>query len=1116
MVAKNNSLTLCRSGKTPGISLPSGEQQAAVTRKAYANADLDFTGTDYVECHGTGTPVGDPIEVNAIGGVFSPREQAPLLIGSVKTNVGHSEGASGLTSIVKVAMAFEKGKIPPSHGVVNINPKLMLKEYNMKIATQTEEWPRTLRRASINSFGYGGANAHVILEAVDSFLSPSRIPKQILSNGVPESEKKVVVLPLSATSAKSLEKRVQQITQVVNDNHFQVTLDNVAHTLTKGRDHFKNRSFILAKPGGKVTAVDEAAASKSANVLPFGFVFTGQGAQYAGMASELLNSNEHFRTTIRGLDDILRALPAPYKPDWTLEQTLLDGPSTSRINEVTRSQPICTAVQIGLVDLMETWGVKPSSVVGHSSGEIGAAYAAGLLTRSQAILVAYYRGYAVGTLRSKGAMLAAGLAVEPAKELIKSKGLDAHVRVACVNAPDSVTIAGSPDGIETIKAELESQSKFVRKLETGGRAYHSKMMEEIGPLYEQLLTPLFSEKSKNASESSATMYSSVGFNADELSTMDKSVNMAAYWRKNLEQPVQFSGALSALANGGKIHLIEVGPHAALKGPISQIRTSIGLDKTTLPYSSTLVRKSDADICMKSLAGNLYTYGHNLNWVNVNGVSENVRTMTDLPPYPWDYSAGILWKEPRSSAEQRNRKNIRHELLGTVALTHNGIDYTWRNLLKPSEMPWIKDHKLEDQVVFPGAGYMAIAIEAVMQVKDAKGSATELAFEFRNVNISAALNVPDDNEAGAKDLELHTTMWPRRISGANSSIDWCDFAISSWVEGKTTTHCTGSIRITGPRGATEEEEGIRVTNTEHFDNWPASRWYKKWAEEGFCFGPMFQSLKRFKTDNSQRRREAIGITNLDAPKATTEGSVYPVHPIVIDAAIQAAIWSTTAGAVRTLKAWFPVFIPECTIQPAQGAGPDTEAEIHVRSEETGFSSRKMSATLRGPNGVPVVDFSDARISLYTGKRVEQAATDDPLAKYMERQPMLRVNWKPDVLRLGSEVETELKQYVDTFVSQQREDLLDDESLVVIGAILDLAGHKNPRMRVLELGGDAFGYKAKEWLNMLDADTAFSRCKAWVSGEVGQSGEPVIQDDAKGPFEVLVIPKVSTCRSDLIIN
>ncbi|KAH7383971.1 polyketide synthase [Pyrenochaeta sp. MPI-SDFR-AT-0127] len=1103
------------SGRTPGISLPSGEQQRVVIQKAYKNAELDLSGTDYVECHGTGTPVGDPIEVNAVGSCFAPREGHPLLIGSVKTNVGHSEGASGLTSILKVVMAFEKGKIPPSQGVVNINPKLILKERNMKIVTKMEAWPRSLRRASINSFGYGGANAHVILESIESYLGPDRFPMRMLSSGFIEAGEKLLVLPVSATSPKSLVDRTQQVAQVITETYQDVALKSLAHTLASGRDHFRNRSFILADTGKKALEWDESAASKTANVLPFGFVFTGQGAQYAGMASELLAHNEHFRTTIRNLDGILKTIPAPYTPDWTLEQTLLDGPSTSKINEVTRSQPICTAVQIGLVDLLQSWGIVPSSVVGHSSGEIGAAYAAGILTFSQAILVAYYRGYAVGTLQSKGAMLAAGLAVGPVEELIRSKGLETHIRVACVNAPDSVTIAGSPEGIKEIETELKTQGKFVRMLETGGRAYHSKMMEEVGPLYEQLLTPLFTENSNKIRPYGTpriTMFSSVGFNPDELRNLDITVDMAKYWRRNLEQPVQFSAALASLATSGKFHLIECGPHAALKGPIGQIRSSIGLDKISLPYSSTLVRKIDADVCMKSLAGILFTYGHSLDWSKVNDLStsgDGLETMTNLPPYPWDYSGGILWNEPRSSSEQRNRKHIRHELLGTVALTGNGIDFTWRNLLRPNEMPWIKDHRLEDQVIFPGAGYMAMAIEAIMQVKDAKERAHELTFEFQNVNISAALVVPEDNDAAAFDLELHTTMSPRRITGTSTSLEWCDFSISSWVVGEATTHCTGSIRIT-QSVSRPGNEGLVVAGTEHFDNWPASRWYKQWHNEGFCFGPLFQSLITFKTDNEQSRKEAIGITKLEAPTAALGGSEYPVHPIVIDATLQAAIWSTAAGQVRKLRAWFPVSIPQCTIRSAYGSKQDQNAEIHVRSEETGFSSRKMTATLWDAHHVPVVDFKDARILLYTGKKIEQRTTDDPLAKYMERQPMLRVNWKPDILRVGSEAEAQLKQYVEEFVAQQREDLLDDESLVVIGALLDLAGHKNPRMRVLELGGDTFGYKAKEWLSMLDAETAFSRCKTWVVGDVDENGEPSIQNDIAGPFEVLLIPKHATSR------
>ena len=782
------------------------------------------------------------------------------------------------------------------------------------------------------------------------------------------------MLPISAASTNSLKTLVQQISQTVSQCGNLETLRSIAYTLSQGRDHLRYRSFLLAsydEASGKSTATTkEAVYSGTTEALPFAFVFTGQGAQYAGMAKELLSQSQHFRNTIRGLDKVLQALSAPYTPSWTLEQTLLDSPKISRINEVTRSQPVCTAVQLGLVDLLRSWGIQPTSVVGHSSGEIAAAYAAGFLSSSQAILVAYFRGYAVGELRTQGAMMAAGLSPGSAQSLIESKGLQTQVCVACVNAPESVTLSGSINAIEALMTELQSQNKFARKLETGGRAYHSHMMKEIGQLYEDLLIPVFQShhdkgkaeiaisRSKSSSLSSTEevkMYSCVGHSPDNLRIMSSASIGVTYWRQNLEQPVQFSAALASLtAEGKKIHLIEVGPHSALKGPVQQIRKAIRLDEKSLPYSSTLVRNEDANLCIKTLAGTLFERGYTLLWGNVNCVDRStepprkLRILHELAPYPWDYSNGLLWSEPRASTELRNRKHIRHELLGTAALTGNGIDFTWRNILKPSEMPWIKDHKLEDQVVFPAAGYMAIAIEAVSQIAGIKQQLKErqhdLGFELRHVNVSAALNVPDENDSAAKDLELHTTMSLRKISGANTSVDWHDFSISSfvWTSGQATLHCTGSIRIT--RGTREfNSTSIKVDNAEGLDLWSStSRWYTKWHEEGLCFGPQFRSLTSLRTDNVRKRREAIGTTRLEPALVGGSYEFYPVHPITIDAGLQAACLSGTAGHIAALRVWLPVFIAECYIQPSISTAPDSDAEgeIHVKSEEMGFSSRRI--------------------------------------------------------------------------------------------------------------------------------------------------------------------------------
>lgn len=1022
--------------------------------------------------------------------------------------------------------------------------EVILKARNLKVADKLEEWPRELRRASINSFGYGGANAHVILESAESFLGQDYLAKYSrLSDDLDSrNEQKLLVLPISAESSNSLRALVPQVSQAVSQCRDWETIQNLAHTIINGRDRLRQRSFILAKyEGGSGKVVYEMAegeiSKRTANPLPFGFVFTGQGAQYSNMAKELILENQNFCNTIRRLDAVLQALPTPHTPHWTLEQLLLGGDS-SQINEATCSQPICTAVQVGLIDLLKSWGVRPTSVVGHSSGEIAAAYAANLLTFSQAILVAYFRGYVVGETPPAGAMMAVGLDYEEAKLVIESKGLEAQVNVACINAPQSVTLSGSSAGIDVLMQELQSKNKFARRLETGGRAYHSHLMKEIGPSYEELLTPFFDNNNDKSASlvNAAKMYSSVGHSSDKLVVLDHRTNMPAYWRKNLEQPVQFAAALANLVEGGSntAHLIEIGPHAALKGPIKQIRTGLGLDEKALPYSSTLSRNQDADFCMKVLAGELFTQGHQtLNWDNINSFPESgLRILHSLTPYPWDYSGGLLWSEPRASVEMRNRIHLRHELLGTLALTGNGIDFTWRNLLRLSEIPWLRDHKLEDQIVFPAAGYIALAIEAVSQISGVKDKLpAQLAFEFRNVNINTALNIPDDERdvySTAKDLELHTTMSARKISNANSSADWHDFSVSSWLTGRATTHCTGSVRLTEPRkdGTADKHSSVMLRNTDDFDVWSTSRWYTKWHQEGLCFGPHFQSLSSLRTDGGRRRREAIGVTRLQPSIPKTGSANYPVHPVTIDAALQAAILSTTAGRVSALKTWLPVFIAECRIQPTQETlasrvDGDSEADgvIHSLSEETGVSSRRIDGTLWDPRGIPVVDFKGGRISLYTGKKEattqqsEQLYNNDgtssaSVISYIQRQPTLRIHWKPDVLRLRPEAEAQLRDYVAVFIDQQHDDLRDDESLAAIGALLDLAGHKNPSIRVLELGGDVFGYKGKQWQSMLDKDTAFPRYHSWHSGNVTDDGDIKVEREVyDGPFDVILIPRVS---------
>ncbi|RDA83527.1 hypothetical protein CP532_4154 [Ophiocordyceps camponoti-leonardi (nom. inval.)] len=1101
-------------GKTPGITLPDAKMQEAVVRKAYRNAGLDFADTDYIECHGTGTAVGDPIEVDGLASCFAGRDGDAVMMGSVKSNLGHSEAASGLTSVIKVALAFEHGMIPPTYGIKNLNPKLKLDVRNMRVLTEVEKWPRALRRASINSFGYGGANGHVILESVDSYLDNS--PPMLnghSTNGHATHRDQVLVLPFSAASSKSLETRRQQIGELSQQLDAEA-LESLANSLSKRHIKLRLRDFVLAasdpkQPSLKTTEGRDESV-QGASPLPFAFVFTGQGAQYAGMARELLEKNAAFVATIRGLDQVLQSLPSRHAPSWTLEETILAPAATSKVNDVTRSQPLCTAVQIALVDLLRSWGVSPSAVIGHSSGEIAASYSAGLLTAPQAILAAYFRGFAVGQMKIRGAMMAAGLTSADADALIRELGLT-EVRVACVNAPESVTLSGDETEIERLQVELQRQNKFARKLETGGRAYHSHMMVQVGDLYEQLVAPYFGDRT-GLGPQTATMFSTVGLSGEDLGCVDSLTDMAVYFRQNLEKPVQFSSAMETLLTSSKFHLIEIGPHSALKGPIQQIRSVVKRDSVSAPYSATLIRKEDADIRLKKLAGSLFSHGHNLDWSAVNSILKGRSlSIKDLPPYPWDYSKALPWHEPRASVDIRNRKHIRHELLGTRTAAGNGIDWSWRNIMRLSEMPWLRDHKLGPQVVLPGSAYLAMAIEALAQIrhlKDKLVAGKAMSFECQSINISAPFLVRDDSDVEAEHTELHTIMCQRKISTANASGEWHEFSVSSWASGHTTLHCTGSIRLVAQPSTRASEGGVQIAG-QGYEAWSMGRWYDKSREEGLNFGPHFESLTSLHTDGNRTCADAIATTHLEPPSAPSAGMPYAVHPITIDACFQAAIMGGTAGNLSTLRAYVPVFIDECHIQLPEGGCASLgseECKIHTRTERTGFSTRKVDCTLRQPDGVPVIDMKNVRMSLYTGKAPVQSEN----SMYLQRQPCLRILWQPDILRMHSGCTDELRQYVDKFAAEQSADMKDNGSLLVLGALLDLAGHKMPRMRVLEVGQDCQCI-AQQCLGLLGHGTAFPRCRSWSGAHIEEDGKLALEDSSRPePYDVVVIPHHSTSQ------
>ena len=753
-------------GKTGGITRPSAQGQEAAIRKAYENAGINsFSDTTFFECHGTGTPAGDPLEVSAIGNVFaSSRSDAledRLLIGSIKPSLGHTEGASALASIMKVVLSLEAGEVPPTYGIKELNPNIDFEGAKVFVVKDgTVPWPKgKIRRASVNSFGYGGANGHCIIDHVNNVLPGYSRPdivgsvpvrrrftngelnghvnghieiKNELANGnghaetngvstlVPQastalhhspviaapkkiasaeaSTRQLVLLPFSAHNTSSLKLNIDALSQVVD----QWSLADIAYTLGCKRSRMQQRTFRIVDQNSLALgfATEKRIFTSPIQTSKVAYVFTGQGAQWHTMGAQLF-SYTVFRSTISYLDYILQQFSE--FPPWTISATLSGAYKPEHIQSPKVSQVACTAIQIAMVDLLASWSVRPVAVVGHSSGEIAAAYASGHITAAEAITAAYFRGQAVSKNTRKGAMLAVGLGADQVMDYLQ--GIEDKVKIAAMNSPGSITLSGNADAIEALSVTLSSDGVFNRLLRTSGSAYHSHHMLAIGEDYIDMLQRGMDLIKKLGLVDRTQHYPTIPWVSSvkpDKPIVDEDL-VADYWRSNLESPVRFSQAVMkvmSLANGEVADiLIEIGPHAALKSPLEQILKHIG--KPT-QYVPSLQRNEDAQFSLLQFAGTLFGYNAEIDLAAVNSIDDGTYkgerilihgcTAVDLPAYQYAYGS-VNYYESRPSKEYRLRGDVRHDLLGTEVPGTGKLQPQWRNVLRTKDVPWLSDHRL---------------------------------------------------------------------------------------------------------------------------------------------------------------------------------------------------------------------------------------------------------------------------------------------------------------------------------------------------------------------------------------------------------------------------------------
>lgn len=453
-------------GKTPIPTAPCLPSQESLIKQAYRRAGIQVaTQTALFECHGTGTQVGDIVEVTAIARVLAANKETgdSSILSSTKPNFGHTEGASGLTSVIKAILCLEHDTIPPNIFFKTPNERAPFAEANLVVPTTAMPFPKNKqKRVSINCFGVGGSNAHAIIDGGDSL----KLPAQIKDDGDDTAARYLFVL--SAKDNDALEDRIAALTEYIE--HTESSLKDIAYTLACRRQHFAQRAFAVAHPKRILARLDFHLLSTRA--VQMVWVFTGQGSQWAGMAKQLIETNGEFRADMEALNKALHELDDG--PTWNLSDELCKlTEEGSRVNETEMAQPLCTALAIGVVNQLQRWGLRPSSVLGHSSGEMAAAYASGAISSSSAIKIAYYRGTVAKSQEGKGSMTAVGLGAEQVSRFL----LNTSVEIACKNSPSSVVISGNADELDAVTKQIKHElpEVFCRKLRVNV-PYHSSTL----------------------------------------------------------------------------------------------------------------------------------------------------------------------------------------------------------------------------------------------------------------------------------------------------------------------------------------------------------------------------------------------------------------------------------------------------------------------------------------------------------------------------------------------------------------------------------------------------------------------------------------------------------------
>jgi acyl transferase domain-containing protein len=856
-------------GRTEGITVPNPKAQEILIRRVCAQADVVSDYIRYFEAHGTGTGVGDPIEAQALGAAVGKDRggEAACVVGSVKANIGHLEAASGVAGLVKAALCLKHQQIPPLANLDRPNPKIPFSDLGLRLPRGLEPMPNggDPVYVGVNSFGYGGTNAHVILE------EPPR-PQAKEGTDAPVIEAPML-LPLSARSPQALIALCGRAADQLRGLPA-ASLHDLCYSAGVRRMHHDHRLAMIGDTAEQLLAGLETIVAQGAERLPTAtaiplgldsrpvFVFIGMGPQWWAMGRELLHTEPVFREAAEACDRIFQRLSG-----WSILGEMMADEAQSRIQETHIAQPANFVVQVALAAMLRARGIEPAAIVGHSVGEVAAAYVAGVLSLAEAVRVSYHRSRIQKKAAGRGTMLAVGLSEEEVAPLLGR--YRNSVSIAAANSPSAVTLAGDEVSLRAIAAVVEARGVFNRFLQVEV-AYHSPYMD---PLRDEVLESLAGLEPKVPA---IPLYSTVTSQRVEDGAYD-----APYWWCNVRQAVLFARCMDALVQDGYRTFLEIGPHPVLSTSIKQCLAKRGAKGHVIP---SLRREQPERKALFEAIGTLYMAGHPIDWRRF---FPRGGRYVRLPTYPWQRET--YWAESTEARLDRVGNPGQHIFLEQPV---GAPRPAWETPLNRYLLPYLEDHRVDGLVVFPGAAYVEAGLAARRHVQGEGLGALE------DLDFVQALVVEDGDEPV---LRLDVDQERREYS-----------VFSRTRDDRFTWRLHARGRFAAQRLPAAPVLDTRAVRTRCSEDVDIAALYGRLEDRGLGYGPWFRGIREIYRGQAEvwaRITPALGLT---------VEPFYHLHPTLLDACFQALLAALDGGQDDEPALYLPVHIHQVRLyQQATG-------------------------------------------------------------------------------------------------------------------------------------------------------------------------------------------------------